>query len=207
MKVSREKATENRRRIVHAASRLFRERGIEGTGVDSISAAADLTHGAMYSQFGSKEAIAVEALRSALAGSRRVWLRQLEKRGRKTALTAIVQGYLSALHRDEPGTGCLVAALGAEISRQPRGVRDAFTAEFKEALMFLSELLADDENEFNGDDTLALFATMAGALMLSRAVSDRELSDRILTVTTAWIDRALKAGDCRITRVPSARAE
>jgi len=207
MKVSREKATENRRRIVHAASRLFRERGIEGTGVDSISAAADLTHGAMYSQFGSKEAIAVEALRSALAGSRRVWLRQLEKKGRKKALTAIVQGYLSALHRDEPGTGCLVAALGAEISRQPRGVRDAFTAEFKEALMFLSELLADDENEFNGDDTLALFATMAGALMLSRAVSDRELSDRILTVTTAWIDRAVKAGDRRITRVPSARAE
>jgi TetR/AcrR family transcriptional regulator, transcriptional repressor for nem operon len=207
MKVSREKATENRRRIVHAASRLFRERGIEGTGVDSISAAADLTHGAMYSQFGSKEAIAVEALRSALAGSRRVWLRQLEKRGRKTALTAIVQGYLSALHRDEPGTGCLVAALGAEISRQPRGVRDAFTAEFKEALIFLSELLADDENEFNGDDTLALFGTMAGALMLSRAVSDRELSDRILTVTTAWIDRAVKAGDRRITRVPSARAE
>jgi len=207
MKVSREKATENRRRIVHAASRLFRERGIEGTGVDSISAAADLTHGAMYSQFGSKEAIAVEALRSALAGSRRVWLRQLEKRGRKTALTAIVQGYLSALHRDEPGTGCLVAALGAEISRQPRGVRDAFTAEFKEALMFLSELPADDENELNGDDTLALFATMAGALMLSRAVSDRELSDRILTVTTAWIDRAVKAGDRRITRVPSARAE
>jgi len=207
MKVSREKATENRRRIVHAASRLFRERGIEGTGVDSISAAADLTHGAMYSQFGSKEAIAVEALRSALAGSRRVWLRQLEKRGRKTALTAIVQGYLSALHRDEPGTGCLVAALGAEISRQPRGVRDAFTAEFKEALVFLSELLADDENELNGDDTLALFATMAGALMLSRAVSDRELSDRILSVTTAWIDRAVKAGDRRITRVPSARAE
>src|SRR5260370_2559878 len=81
MKVSREKATENRRRIVHAASRLFRERGIEGTGVDSISAAADLTHGAMYSQFGSKEAIAVEALRSALAGSRRGLLRQLEKKG------------------------------------------------------------------------------------------------------------------------------
>jgi hypothetical protein len=73
--------------------------------------------------------------------------------------------------------------------------------------MFLSELLADDENEFNGDDTLALFATMAGALMLSRAVSDRELSDRILTVTTAWIGRAVKAGDRRITRVPSARAE
>ena len=195
MKVSKEKTAENRRSIVSAASRLFRERGIEGTGVDSISTAADLTHGAVYSQFGSKQAITVEALRLALAGSRRIWLRQLEKRGRKTALTAIVQGYLSALHRDEPGTGCVVAALGAEISRQARGVRDAFTAEFKEALKFLSELVAEDENEFNRDDTLALFATMAGALMLARAVSDRELSDRILTVTTAWINRAVKARD------------
>src|SRR5262249_26018018 len=152
-------------------------------------------HGAVYSHFGSKEAITVEALRLALAGSRRIWLRQLEKRGRKTALTAIIQGYLSALHRDEPGTGCVVAALGAEISRQARGVRDAFTAEFKEALKFLSELLADDKNEFNRDDTLALFATMAGALMLSRAVNDRQLSDRILKVTIAWIDRAVKAGN------------
>lgn len=194
MKVSKEKAAENRRRIVEAASRLFRERGIEGTGVDSISDAANLTHGAVYSQFGSKEAITVEALRLALAGSRRVWLRRLEKRGRKSAVTAIVQGYLSVLHRDEPATGCVIAALGAEISRQAPGVRDAFTAEFKEALKFLCELLTDDENEFSPDDTLALFVTMAGALMLARAVSDGELSDRILTATTAWIDRAVKAG-------------
>jgi TetR/AcrR family transcriptional repressor of nem operon len=204
MKVSKQQTAENRRRIVDGASRLFRERGIEGTGVDSISAAADLTHGAVYSQFGSKEAIAVEALRLALAGSRRIWLRRLEKRGRKAALTAIVQGYLSAVHRDEPGTGCVVAALGAEISRQALGVRDAFTAEFKEALKFLSELLAGDDNEFNRDDTLALFATMAGALMLARAVSDRELSDRILTATTAWIDRAVKSRGS-LKRVPSAR--
>ena len=193
MKVSKEKVAENRRSIVRAASRLFRERGIEGTGVDAISAAADLTHGAVYSQFGSKEAITVEALRLALAGSRRVWLRRLDKRGRKTALTAIVQGYLSALHRDDPGTGCVVAALGGEISRQARGVRDAFTAEFKEALKFLSELVAEDETALNPENTLALFATMTGALMLARAVSDREWSDRILTATTAWIDRAVKA--------------
>ena len=195
MRVSRERAAENRRRILSAASRLIRERGIEGTGVDAISTAADLTHGAVYSQFGSKEAITVEALRLALAGSRRIWLRNLGQRGSKTALTAIVHGYLSTLHRDEPGTGCIIAALGAEISRQGRGVRDAFTAEFKEALKFLAELIADDENRLDRDDALALFATMAGAIMLARAVTDRELSDRILTVTTAWIDRAVKAGD------------
>jgi TetR/AcrR family transcriptional repressor of nem operon len=104
--------------------------------VDSITKEVRLTHGVVYSQFGSKEAIVIESIRLALAESRRIWLRQLKRRGRKPTLTTIAQGYLSARHRDEPGTGCLVAALGGEISRQARDVRDAFTAEFKEALKF-----------------------------------------------------------------------
>ena len=197
MKVSKEKAAENRRHIVRAASRLFRERGIEGTAVDSISTAADLTHGALYSQFGSKEAIAIESMRLALACSKRIWRRQLEKRGRKTALAAIVDGYLSARHRDEPGSGCIVAALGGEISRQPRSVRDAFTAEFKDAVKFLFELVVDEENGFSCDDILAAFAGMAGAIILSRAISDPELSDRILKATNSRIDRASRPESTR----------
>ena len=55
--------------FVAAAARLFRERGIGATGVDVITEDAGLTHGAVYSQFGSKEAIAVEAIRGALQGS------------------------------------------------------------------------------------------------------------------------------------------
>ena len=63
MRVTKEKAAENRARILAAAARLFRERGLSGVGVDTLGEAAGMTHGSLYSQFGSKERLAAEALR------------------------------------------------------------------------------------------------------------------------------------------------
>jgi TetR/AcrR family transcriptional repressor of nem operon len=55
MRVSREKAAENRKRIVDTASRLFREKGFDGVGLDAIMKDAGLTHGGFYGHFGSKD--------------------------------------------------------------------------------------------------------------------------------------------------------
>jgi TetR/AcrR family transcriptional repressor of nem operon len=62
MKVSKEKAAENRELILTQAARLFRERGILGVGVDALTEAAGLTHGSLYSRFGSKDSLVAEAL-------------------------------------------------------------------------------------------------------------------------------------------------
>ena len=193
MRVSKAKASEHRLQLVGAAARLFRERGIGATGVDSITKEAGLTHGAVYSQFGSKEAITVESIRLAFGGSKRAWLRVTANRGRRKTLPAIIESYLSARHRDAPGTGCLVAALGGDISRQPRSIRDAFTEEFKQALEFLAVLGASDDSSISRDHTLVTFASMAGALMLARAVTDEALSERILMAATRWIETRAKA--------------
>src|SRR5271169_1903461 len=131
MRVSKEQAAQNRQNILTAATRLFRERGIGATGVDAIAADAGLSHGVVYSQFGSKEAIAAAAMREALAGSRRMWRRLLERNGPGKVFPAIVAGYLSRDHRDCAGRGCIVAALGREIAKQPERVRDAFTSELE----------------------------------------------------------------------------
>ncbi len=192
MRVSKQKSAEHRQQIVQAAARLFKEHGIGATGVDSITREASLTHGAVYSQFGSKEAIATDALRLALRDSKQTWLRMASKKGHKKALPAIVASYLSARHRDAPGSGCVVAALGGEISRQPDAVRDAFTDEFTRAADFLAELISSDDSSITRDDALASFASMAGGLMLARAVNDPALSDRILKATAAWINRKAK---------------
>jgi AcrR family transcriptional regulator len=45
------------------------ERGLSGVGVDALIDAAGLTHGSLYSQFGSKERLAAEALSHALSTS------------------------------------------------------------------------------------------------------------------------------------------
>ena len=186
MRVSKERAAQNREKILASAARLFRERGIGATGVDSITADAGLTHGGLYSQFGSKEAIAAEAIRFALARSKGVWQRTAQRTGGKQALRAIVAAYLSTAHRDSPGHGCVVASLGSDIARQPRRVRQAFTRALKDELEFLSRLIGNGDSH-GSEAAIVAFASMAGALILARAVNDATLSDRILRTTARWV--------------------
>src|SRR5271156_156392 len=183
MRVSKEKAARNRERILTSAARLFREQGIAATGVDSITEDAGLTHGGLYSQFGSKEVIAAEAIRFALARGKRGWQRAVEGNPGMRALPAIVDSYLSRAHRNAVGTGCVLAALGTDIARQPRRVRQAFTTEIKDDLEFLSRLMPDEGNAGRYEDAIVTFASMAGALILARAVNDEQLSDLILKST------------------------
>jgi len=80
MWVSKEQAAQNRQHILTAATRLFLEHGIHAIGVDTITREAGLTHGSLYSQFGSKEAIAVEAISVAVARSKHLWQRAVERK-------------------------------------------------------------------------------------------------------------------------------
>ena len=53
---------ENAPALIRPAGGLFRTKGIDGVGVADICKAAGLTHGALYGQFGSKQALVAEAL-------------------------------------------------------------------------------------------------------------------------------------------------
>jgi TetR/AcrR family transcriptional repressor of nem operon len=201
MRVSKEKAAQNRQDILTAAARLFREQGVSATGVDAITKDVSLTHGTIYSQFGSKEAITAEAIRLAFQGSKRRWQRLTERKATKPAFAAIVAAYLSREHRDAPGQGCVAAALGADVARQPHSVREAFTEEFKDGLEFLAEVMPGDDSSGRYEDAIAAFAGMVGALILARAVNDEPLSDRILQATAKRVTQSIKA------RTPAQRAQ
>ena len=173
MRVSKEQAAANRERILDAAARLFRERGIAGTGVDALAEAAGMTHGSLYSHFGSKERLAAEAVGRAAAGN---------DAGTSQAgtLAEFVDGYLSPRHRDAAGAGCVLAALGSEVRRQDAPVRDSFTAGVRRMAARIGNLLPGRASPQREDEALAVVATLVGALILSRAVDDAALSDRIL---------------------------
>ncbi len=178
MRVSKEKAAENRDRLLSEAARLFRERGLQGVGVDALAEAAGLTHGSLYSQFGSKEQLAAVALRHALAES-------AEKHADVTSLDDYARRYLSRSHRDNPGAGCSVAALGGEMPRQNETLRESFTDGVHAMTARVTRLLPD--GAARPEDALAIVSTMVGALMLSRAVDDAELSDSILAAARRQI--------------------
>jgi len=175
MRVSREQAAENRQRIVETASRMFREHGFDGVGVDAIMNGVGLTHGGFYGHFRSKDDLAAEAMTRALE-------RSVEKQSRYTKLNDLVSGYLSGRHCADRANGCAVAALGADIVRQGEGVRGALTAYVRGQLDRFTSLLRNGTAKSRRRRAITTLAGMVGALTLARAVDDPALSEEILAL-------------------------
>lgn len=186
MKVSRAEAAQNRERIIEVAARLFRERGFDGIGVAELMKSAGLTHGGFYGHFASKEDLMARACARALEGSLDA-LHQAGKRGGGNALSAVASAYLSPAHRDRPGEGCALAALGAEAARHGSPVRGAFTQGVRSLVDMLTRLLPGKSKRAKRERALAIFASMVGALVLARAVDDAELSEEVLQSVLASI--------------------
>jgi TetR/AcrR family transcriptional repressor of nem operon len=184
MKVSREQAAQNRERILDAAAQLFRERGFDGIGVVDLMKTVGLTHGGFYGHFSSKEDLMAQACSRALERSHETWNRHVV-RSPDNPLLPIARAYLSGRHRDEPGRGCLVAALGSDAGRQGSRVRHAVTEGLRSSLDLLTRLVSGNTEQKRRQRAIATYASWVGALILARAVDDRALSREILDAVLA----------------------
>ncbi|HUC19423.1 MAG TPA: TetR family transcriptional regulator [Acetobacteraceae bacterium] len=170
MRKSREEAAETRKSIVRAAAREFREKGIVATGLADLMKAAGLTHGGFYKHFVSKDQLVAEATAAAMDGI-------LEELATRPTVNSAVAGYLSTRHRDNPASGCPLAALGGELARSDKETRAAATAGFTR----LVDILAGNARAADvRRQALVAAVTMIGAVTMSRVVSDPKLSDEIL---------------------------
>jgi len=183
MRVSKEKAAENREKILDEAARLFRERGLLGVGVDELTEAAGLSYGSLYSHFGSKDGLVAEAVRHASADFA---LRMKDKK----SWGAFLAQYLSPEHRDHPGQGCSVATLACDMRGQSKSVRRAFTENVKGALERIGARMVPGEKRAREDDILVAVSTLVGAMVMARGVDDPVLSDRILAAAKARLRAA-----------------
>lgn len=179
MKVTRAQAEENRRKVVEAAGRLFKEHGFDGVGLNELMQAVGLTRGGFYKQFASKEELVNEACASTLAEGAGRWRQTLESNP-GDPLAALVRRYLATSHRDRVGEGCAFAALGSDTGRHEDALRASFGAGLREHVAILEEAAKMSPAHPGARDALATFATMVGALMLSRMVDDEELSRQLL---------------------------
>jgi len=182
MRVSREKAAENRDRIIEAAGALFRERGFGGISVADIMQAADLTHGGFYGHFASKDDLVAQACRQAMAVAIASW-EKTASREPDDAFTALLTRYLSPRHRDDPARGCVFAALGADAARSGPLVHDAFADGLEPLIALLAESAPGKSKAARRRKAVAAMAGLVGALLLARAIGKRELSDEILEAT------------------------
>ena len=189
MRISKEKAADNRAALIRAASRLFRERGIDGVGVAEISKEAGLTHGALYAHFRSKEELALEALSFGLdEASSRMYSSTVDG---MPDLSRFLDRYLSAEARDDYGNRCAMAASASEIGRQDQ----AISARFAEGYMvmvraFERQIAVNDPDADALARAMVAVSTLVGSLAVARgaAKGNPAVSDQVLAATRRVLD-------------------
>jgi TetR/AcrR family transcriptional repressor of nem operon len=97
-----------------------------------------------------------------------------------TPFAALLKHYLSERHRDEPGKGCVFAALAADASRSGKVVRSAFAEGLEPLLDILTDAIPDRSKAARRRKAVAAMAALVGALGLARATEGTPLSDEIL---------------------------
>jgi TetR/AcrR family transcriptional regulator, transcriptional repressor for nem operon len=165
----------SRRRIMEVAAERFRCEGIAASGLAGIMSDAGLTNGAFYPHFQSKAELVRESVTSALEDQSH----RLQDAFAAGGLEAVLAVYLSAEHRDNPGSGCVSAALLPELARQPPETRSLYASRFLTMVYQMASSLPPQTQDPEGV-ALAIYATLIGALQLARATQGTALSDRIL---------------------------
>jgi TetR/AcrR family transcriptional repressor of nem operon len=184
MKVTRQQVAKNRQRIVEVAGKLFREKGFDGVSVADIMKSAGLTHGAFYGHFASKDDLAAQACANSVGKTQDTWT-ALAGDNPSDQLGAIVNAYATPLHRDDLGSGCVLAALGADAVRQRGAVRRAFTEGIRSTVAMLSMIAPGGSSAAQREKAIATLAGLVGAVTLARAADDPTLSDEILDAALA----------------------
>jgi len=176
---SRAEKAKTHKRIVSIASKKFREEGLAGVGIADLMKEAGLTVGGFYKHFDSRDDLVAEAISSAFGG----WKRRVDAAasgGPPVSLAKLIDDYLNAAHRDDPGTGCAFSALAPEIARSDKRTRALTTEQVRNDIQLIAALIPGRDPHAVRSQAILTFSALVGAMSLARTVSDEALSREIL---------------------------
>jgi TetR/AcrR family transcriptional repressor of nem operon len=191
MKVSKQKMAEHREQIIEAAAKRFRENGFDGISVAELMKEVGLTHGGFYGHFKSKEDLVGLASQRAMNATATKWEKVINE-APGDPLEALAKNYLSARHQDHPESGCLFAALGSELGRQPGSVKEAVMEGQSQFFDLISRIVPGRTKATRRKNAIVVFAGLIGGMILARSVPDPELSQEILRTMAAAIPNSVQ---------------
>ena len=171
-------------RILDIAAARIRRDGIDSLAVAELMQEAGLTHGGFYRHFDSREHLVAEAAQRALRQGSAPTIAAGQLGGQR-GYTALVDGYLSARHRDHPESGCGVAGLAADVARAGDSARAPYTHQVQECLAVLAALIDNQDPQVGEREAVLTLSVLVGAISMARAVDDPDLSQQILTNAAA----------------------
>jgi len=170
-----------RSKVLAAAARGFRRNGLDKLSIPGLMSDAGLTHGGFYNHFESKKQLLVEALDFAFDEA------QAELRSASAAapagakLQAVVACYLSQRHCDSAQTGCPLAGIGSELTREPEPVKQAALRGLDQLKAIVADAIAADGLDLNAESVVA---TLVGAMLIARLHGDPAQA-------MAWLHKAM----------------
>lgn len=182
--------------LVRAGMRSMKVSGFNGIGVDGLAAAADVTSGAFYSNFANKEAM-LEAIVEAAVGE--PFLSDTEsgsKAERVSRLKSFIADYLSTYHVDNPGDGCVMPTLSADVARAGASTREAY----EHKIAALADRVAESLDGARPDRerrAWSIVALIVGAVSISRAMSDAATQATVLDAARETADKLVSPGKQR----------
>jgi TetR/AcrR family transcriptional regulator, transcriptional repressor for nem operon len=183
-----------RRSIVFEAARVLRMGGPEAIGVAAIMAKLGLTHGGFYAYFRSIDELMAEAIME-IFNEHYAWMvRVTEGYPAEEALVRVIDGYLVARHRDVGEEGCALPTLASYVPHMSQACRERFAEGTARLEAAFEKLLAALGHKQAKPIASCALATMAGAIGLSRTISDRDSSDALLGAAKAAVKSQLGLG-------------
>jgi TetR/AcrR family transcriptional repressor of nem operon len=196
MRITKQKADENKARVVETAAVLFREKGFDRVSIADLMHAADMTHGGFYNHFGSKDDLEAAACAHVFAksiGALEAIAAIADPTERAQAMDAYKRQYVSQKGRDATAARCPMVAFAGDVSRQSLTVREEYAAglhKYLDAFARAGKTAGVRKNARR--QAIAELAALAGALTLARSVAeaDPSLSDEILEAAVAALGPA-----------------
>jgi TetR/AcrR family fatty acid metabolism transcriptional regulator len=158
---------EKRRRILHAAVRVFAEKGYHGCRIADVARAAGVAYGLVYHYFQNKD----ELLESVFDEQWAIFIGALEAidAGSGTAAEKIasVFGFVFDVYKTAPAA---VRVLMLEVSHTPKGLRAGSTREtFERAVRLLAGVVrqGQERGELRPIDPVIAATSLLGAMELT----------------------------------------
>lgn len=184
-RVSKEEKQRSHDRILDAASKLTREKGIDATSVADIMNLAGLTHGGFYRHFASKDELVAGGFRHAVDQAVGMIEQETVDEQCHVAKQNYINMYLSPEHLQTLTDGCPIAALGSEVMRTDGCTKSEAT----DAVKRVSALLDDHVGCVPGEVILAM---LVGSITLARLFETKEDAEALLAATGCAIETLRK---------------
>lgn len=194
------KGEQTRQKILEQAAQVFSVYGYAGTSLDALMQATHLTKGGIYNHFGSKEALAVEALDYAIKEMQaRFWEYLTNSRSSRARLLAVVQTFRSSIDDPRFAGGCILLNTAVEADDTNPPLKERAQQGIDDWLLYIKRTihkgieLGTVRPDTNAETVAGvMIATLEGATMLAKLYDDPTHMYRACDHITEYIESFLQ---------------